>query len=171
MPWPNLIPWTFLTSTLKTLSLLALMSGGQSSGSQIGMEAGGLDLRYSPCEPSLITCCRVRTSSLPWVALCVTHSRPKPSRLGGGAAAPTAPEFQSFFLFVAHLYSIQKEIQCYLLLNLLGILPCVGVQHIPPQDVPLLCVDFFELKTTKTLWAQDKFLCPLPPLTTWKNFN
>lgn len=37
----------------------------------------------------------------------------------------------------------------------------VGVQNKSPQDMPQWCMDCFELKTTKILWAQEKLLLPL----------
>lgn len=38
----------------------------------------------------------------------------------------------------------------------------LGVQHEPPQDMPLWGVDHFKLKATETLRAQEKRLSPLP---------
>lgn len=46
--------------------------------------------------------------------------------------------------------------------SLWGILPRVGVQHMSPQGVPLLYVDCFELKATKTLWAHEKLMHLFP---------
>lgn len=40
----------------------------------------------------------------------------------------------------------------------------VGVQKDTPQDVTQWYVDYFELKATQTLWAQEKLLFPSPSL-------
>lgn len=38
----------------------------------------------------------------------------------------------------------------------------VGVRNKSPQDVSLWYSDYSELKTTETLWAQEKLLSPQP---------
>lgn len=140
-----LFSWGFPGQTLslgpfwpvpQTPSLLALMPGGQSSGSQIGVEAGGLDLRYSVW--TVINHLLPGVDFLTSVALCVTHSRPKPSLLRGGAGAPAAPEFQSLFLFVAHLYS-ERNTMLSAPQSFGNSALCRGWAHITPRCAFVVC--------------------------------